>query len=69
MFSMPLFLVIHILLFSIYYSETCTGRAADTCSSCSADNKRETAGNECACMTGYFDDGSEALCKACHYSW
>ena len=42
------------------------------CTKCDSDKHRILLGvspSECKCEYGWYDDGSNELCKKCHYSW
>ena len=61
----------------IYYSSyivtdynSCTAEnIKTTCLFCDGTKKRVPVSGECKCEGGWFDDSSDELCQACHYSW
>ena len=45
---------------------------SSNCNTCNASKFREKSGNDCNCMSGYSDDGTNELCiftGVFHYSW
>ena len=72
-YHLSLFLVFIIAQNIIYYSLTCNGVNDKDCVTCNASAHRyEDFGphdKKCLCLNGYYDDGSNEECAACHSTW